>query len=79
VNLDVDDPEEKTILYILFESSNFREGWQGVIESGCYTRNASLFLSAFVSIGAPNTAAAEADKRAAKFYFSSPGKEIQWK
>ncbi|MDZ7830304.1 MAG: hypothetical protein U5L07_00975 [Desulfobacterales bacterium] len=59
-NLYVDMPEEQT-LSLSFESSNFREGWEGVIEFRFNTDKALLFRDAFIAIGAQGTSA-DADK-----------------
>lgn len=50
LKLYVDVPEEKK-LSISFESSIFREGWEGVIELSFCTEKALLFRDAFLSIG----------------------------
>ena len=50
-SLYVDTPEEQR-LCLSFESSNFREGWEGVIEFQFSTNKASLFRDALVAIGA---------------------------
>lgn len=47
----VDVPKEKK-LSISFESSIFREGWEGVIEFSFHTEKALLFRDALLSIGA---------------------------
>lgn len=46
----VDVPREKK-LSISFESSSFREGWEGVIELSFHTEKALLFHDALLSIG----------------------------
>jgi hypothetical protein len=60
-NLYVDTPEEQR-LCISFESSNFREGWAGVIEFRFNTEKALLFHDTLVSIGAQQGTVADADK-----------------
>ncbi|MDY0292591.1 MAG: hypothetical protein RBR02_09690 [Desulfuromonadaceae bacterium] len=52
----VDVPKEKT-LSISFESSSFREGWDGVVEFSFHTEKALLFRDALLSIGAHQGAA----------------------
>lgn len=61
VNLYVDTPEEQR-LCLSFESSNFREGWEGVMELRFKTEKALLFRDTLVSIGAQQGTAADADK-----------------
>lgn len=60
-NLYVDVPSEQK-LCLSFESSNFREGWQGVIEFRFATDKAHSFREALVTIGAQQGTAADADK-----------------
>jgi hypothetical protein len=60
-DLYVDVPKEQR-LSVSFESSAFREGWEGVIEFRFDTEKAHLFRNALVSIGAQQGAAADADK-----------------
>ena len=60
-NLYVDTPTEQK-LSLSFESSNFREGWQGVIVFRFATDKAPLFREALVAIGAQQGTAADADK-----------------
>ncbi len=60
-HLYVDAPKEHE-LCLSFESSHFREGWQGVIEFHFNTDKASLFLDALIAIGAQQGAAADVDK-----------------
>ncbi len=60
-NLYVDTPTEQK-LRLSFESSNFREGWQGVIEFRFGTDKALSFREALVAIGAQHGTAANADK-----------------
>ncbi len=50
-NLYVDAPKGQR-LCISFESSHFREGWEGVIEFRFNTEKALLFRDAIISIGA---------------------------
>lgn len=57
----VDVPGEKW-LSVSFESSNFREGWTGVIEFRFDTVNAFRFRDALLSIGAQRGVAPDADK-----------------
>lgn len=45
------------VLSISFESSVFREGWQGVIEFTLKTEKAGYFLDALLSIGAQQATA----------------------
>lgn len=58
-NLYVDSPSEQK-LSLSFESSDFREGWQGIIEFRFNTDKAVLFRDALVAIGAQKGAAADA-------------------
>lgn len=60
-NLYIDIPNEKT-LCLSFESSNFREGWDGVIEFQFNTDKAILFRNILVSVGAQQGIATDADK-----------------
>ena len=60
-NLHVDTPKEQK-LCLSFESSVFREGWEGVIEFRFNTDKALLFRDALVAIGAQQGTAADADK-----------------
>ena len=53
-NLSVDIPEEQK-LCLSFESSNFREGWEGVIDFRFHTDKALLFRDALIEIGAQRT------------------------
>ncbi|MEE4637436.1 MAG: hypothetical protein V2J42_01680 [Wenzhouxiangella sp.] len=57
----VDVPNDQT-LYLSFESSDFRDGWRGVIEFRFNTDKAIQFRDALVAIGAQQGAAADADK-----------------
>lgn len=71
INISVNDPK-MTKLYVdiskghklclSFESSDFREGWQGVIEFRFNTDKAIQFCEALVAIGAQQGAAVDADK-----------------
>jgi hypothetical protein len=56
-NLYVDAPKEQT-LCLSFESSDFREGWQGVIEFRFNTDKAPLFRDALLAFGARKGVAA---------------------
>ena len=58
-NFYVDVPKEHE-LCLSFESSAFREGWQGVIEFRFFTEKALLFRDALVAIGAPQGRSPEA-------------------
>jgi hypothetical protein len=71
INISVEDPriahlfvdaptEEK--LYISFESSSFRDGWQGVVEFRFRTEKARLFLEALTAIGATQGTVPDAGK-----------------
>jgi hypothetical protein len=60
-NLYVDTPEEKR-LCLSFESSKFREGWEGVMEFRFNTDKALLFRDALVAIGAQQGTAENADE-----------------
>jgi hypothetical protein len=60
-NLYVDTPEEQK-LCLSFESSNFREEWEGVIELRFNTDKALLFRDALLSIGAQQGTSADAGK-----------------
>ncbi len=55
-NLYVDTPD-KNSLWLSFESSSFREGWDGVIEFRFNTDKALLFRDALIAIGAQQTTA----------------------
>lgn len=55
-NLYANTPDEKS-LWLSFESSNFREGWDGVIEFRFNTDKALLFRDALIAIGAQQAAA----------------------
>lgn len=57
----VDAPTDQTF-YLSFESSDFRNGWSGVIEFRFNTDKATLFRDALVAIGSQQGAAADADK-----------------
>jgi hypothetical protein len=57
----VDTPREQE-LCLSFESSDFQEGWRGVIEFRFNTDKALLFRDALVAIGAQQGTAADADK-----------------
>ena len=59
-NLYVDAPTEQE-LYLSFESSDFREDWQGVIVFRFKTDKALLFQKALLAIGAQQGTAAGAD------------------
>lgn len=59
--LHVDAPKDQK-LYLSFESSDFRDGWSGVIEFRFNTDKATLFRDALVAIGAHQGTAADADK-----------------
>ncbi len=59
-NLYVDTPNEQK-LCLSFESSNFREGWHGVIEFRFATDKAYSFREALVTIGAQQGTASDAD------------------
>ena len=71
INISVKDPK-MTKLYVdiskeqklclSFESSDFRKGWQGVIEFRFNTDKAVQFCEALVAIGAQQGAAVDADK-----------------
>ena len=52
----------KEQLHLSFESSDFREGWQGVIVFRFTTDKALSFQKALIAIGAQQGIAAEADK-----------------
>lgn len=60
-NLYVDAPTEQQ-LCLSFESSDFREGWQGVITFRFATDKALLFRKALFAIGAQPGAAANTDE-----------------
>ena len=60
-NLYVDTPTEQK-LYLSFESSDFREGWQGVVVFRFTTDKAVLFQKALLAIGAKRGTAAGAAK-----------------
>lgn len=60
-NLYVDTPAEQK-LCLSFESSIFREGWQGVIEFRFNTDKAHSFREALLAIGAQQGTAAGTDK-----------------
>jgi hypothetical protein len=60
-NLYVDTPKEQK-LCLSFESSDFREGWQGIIEFRFNTDKALLFRDALVAIGAQQGTATDAGK-----------------
>ncbi len=60
-NLYVDTPTEQK-LCLSFESSNFREGWQGVIEFQFGTDKADSFQEALLAIGAQRGTATDTDK-----------------
>lgn len=60
-NLYVDTPEEQK-LCLSFESSNFREEWEGVIEFRFNTEKALLFRDALITIGAQQGTSADAEK-----------------
>lgn len=60
-NLYVDTPKEKK-LCLSFESSNYREGWEGVIEFRFNTDKALLFRDALIAIGAQQGTATDAEK-----------------
>lgn len=71
INISVEDPiianlyveilkEEK--LCLSFESSDFREGWNGVVDFRFNTDKALSFPDALVKIGAQQGTAAGADK-----------------
>jgi hypothetical protein len=57
----VDTPSEHT-LCLSFESSNFRDGWQGVIEFWFKTDKALSLRDALVAIGAQRGTAADAEQ-----------------
>lgn len=61
VNLYVDIPE-KHKLSLSFESSNFREAWEGIIEFQFHTDKALLFRDALTAIGAQQGTAAQTEK-----------------
>ncbi|ACN16466.1 hypothetical protein HRM2_33910 [Desulforapulum autotrophicum HRM2] len=61
VSLYVDTPTKQK-LCISFESSNFRDGWQGVIEFQFRTDKAFLFREALAAIGAQQGTAVDAGK-----------------
>lgn len=58
----VDTPTEQEFL-LSFESSNFNEGWQGVVEFRFRTDKAHSFQEAFVATGARQGTASNVDKR----------------
>jgi len=60
-NLYVDTPTEEE-LCLSFESSDFRKGWQGVIQFKFKTDKAHQFIDALLAIGAQQGTAADADK-----------------
>lgn len=60
-NLYVDTPTEQK-LCLSFESSNFREGWQGVITFQFATEEALSFRQALLAVGAQHGSAADADR-----------------
>ena len=60
-NLYVDTPTEQKFC-LSFESSTFREGWQGVIEFLFKTDKAHSFREALIAIGVQQGNAAGADK-----------------
>ena len=60
-NLYVDIPKDN-MLCLSFESSRFREGWEGVIEFRFKTDKALLFRDAFIAIGAQQGTSADAEK-----------------
>lgn len=71
INIAVKDPRIASIyaettkeqkLCLSFESSNFREGWEGVIKFEFNTDKAHQFHDALVAIGAQQGVAADADK-----------------
>lgn len=57
----VDTPAEQK-LHLSFESSDFREGWKGVVEFRFSTDKALLFRDALLSAGLQRGTAAHADK-----------------
>ena len=59
-NLYVDTPTDQE-LCLSFESSDFREGWQGVIQLRFNTDKAHQFVDALLAIGAQQGTAADAD------------------
>lgn len=59
--LHVDTPTEQK-LHLSFESSDFREGWQGVIEFQFATDKALLFQEALLAIGAQQGTVAAVNK-----------------
>ncbi len=60
-DLYVDVPKDRRIS-VSFESSAFRQGWEGVMEFRFDTEKALQFRDALVSIGARQGAAAQADR-----------------
>lgn len=57
--LQVSTPDPQT-LSLSFESSDFREGWQGIVELRFHTEKALQFRDALRSLGAKHRAAADA-------------------
>jgi hypothetical protein len=85
INISVEDPRIAKLyvdtpaaqkLCLSFESSNFREGWQGVIVFRFATDKALSFRDALVAIGAQQGTAADADKRAGELSFESVEKPL---
>jgi hypothetical protein len=66
-NLYVDTPTEQEFR-LSFESSEFREGWQGIIEFRFGTDKARLFREAFVATGAQQGTSSDGDKRHRKVF-----------
>ena len=71
INISVEDPNISNVyvdatnergLSLSFESSNFRKGWQGMIEFRFNTDKALLFHDALVAIGAQQGTVKDADK-----------------
>ena len=72
INIFVEDPKIENLyvdilkeekLRLSFESSDFREGWNGLIEFRFNTNKAHQFREALIEIGAQQGAAPDADKR----------------